>query len=77
MDDYQMTRAQHLKWAKDRALEYVEMGQIQYAFDSIMLDLRKHPETENNMNIEIGYSLWMMGHLKTAEQMRHFINGFN
>lgn len=77
MDENIMSGAQHLQWSKDRALEYLEMGQIQYAFDSIMSDLRKHPETENNMNIELGYSLWMIGQLRTAEQMRKFITGFN
>ena len=41
MDEYQMPRAQHLQWAKNRALQYVDAGQLQYAFDSLMSDARK------------------------------------
>lgn len=73
MNLYQ-TRTQHLEWAKARALEYVELGQLQYALNSLVSDLRKHPETENHIAIELGYNLWVLGHLKTAEQMKEFIN---
>lgn len=76
MNLYQ-TRAQHLEWAKSRALEYVELGQLQYALNSLVSDLRKHPETENHIAIELGHNLWILGHLKTAEQMREFINQSN
>lgn len=37
------TRAEHLSWAKERALEYVERGELQDAFNSIASDLGKHP----------------------------------
>ena len=72
-----MSRAQHLKWAKARALEYVELSQLQYALDSMISDLRKHPETQNHIAIKLGYNLWQSGHLRTAEQMRGFINKSN
>ena len=71
-----MSRVQHLEWAKARALEYVELGQLQYALESMISDLRKHPETENHIVIEL-YHLWILGHLKTAEQMKEFINKSN
>ena len=40
-------------------------------------DLSKHPETANHSGIQLGMMMLMGGHLKTSEQMRTFINGFN
>lgn len=37
-----MTREQHLAWAKQRALEYVDAGEVDQAFASLMSDLNKH-----------------------------------
>lgn len=71
------TRAQHLEWAKARALEYVELGQLRYALNSLVSDLRKHPETENHIAIQLGHNLWVQGHLQTSEQMKEFINKSN
>ena len=45
------TRAEHLEWAKKRALEYCDRGQLQRALDSLISDLSKHPETQD---IQIG-----------------------
>jgi hypothetical protein len=39
-----MTRAEHVAWAKARALEYVEAGNYQDAMSSMMSDLGKHPD---------------------------------
>lgn len=72
-----MTRAEHLQWCKDRALEYVDMNDVNQAWSSIASDLRKHPETENHTAIELGMMLMIGGHLSSAEDMRKFINGFN
>jgi len=72
-----MTRAEHLEWCKERALEYVRQGDINQAFASIGSDLRKHTETENHLGIELGFQLLMAGHLNTTEKMRKFIEGFN
>jgi len=41
------TRAEHLAWCKERALAYVEQGDLNNAFASLISDLRKHPETED------------------------------
>jgi hypothetical protein len=38
------TRAEHMKWAKDRALEYADQGDTGNAIASLMSDLGKHPE---------------------------------
>jgi len=72
-----MTRADHLAWCKERALEYVDQGDLSNAFASLISDLRKHPETESHAAAELGMMLMMSGHLNTAKDMRDFINGCN
>lgn len=72
-----MNRAEHLAWCKKRALEYVDSGDLQGAFSSMASNLRKHPETEDHSGISLGLGMMMGGHLKTADKMREFINGFN
>lgn len=36
-----MTRAEHLQWAKDRALQYVDAGQLDLALASFGSDMSK------------------------------------
>jgi len=72
-----MTRAEHLQWAKDRALEYVEVGDTVNAFASMASDLGKHEGTAGHMAIELGVLLVASGQLSTPAAMREFINGFN
>lgn len=37
-----MNRAEHLAWAKERALEYVERGELIQAVSSMLSDLKKY-----------------------------------
>ncbi len=39
-----MNRQEHLDWAKKRALEHVELGQLQQAVLSMLMDLSRHPD---------------------------------
>ena len=48
-----MTRAEHLQWAKDRALEYADRGDMTNAIASMCSDLRKHPELENHAGAQL------------------------
>ncbi|UOQ96645.1 hypothetical protein MUN81_15520 [Hymenobacter sp. 5317J-9] len=70
-----MTRAQHLQWAKTRALEYLDAGNLTDAWASFVSDLGKHPETAGNSTIELGMLEMMMGGLNTAAKLRHHIEG--
>lgn len=72
-----MTRKEHLKWAKKRALEYVDQGDLSSAFTSMVSDLHKHPELQNHSAIELGILLLAGGRLSNREDMRGFIEGFN
>lgn len=71
------TRAEHLQWCKDRALEYVDAGDNSQAYASMVSDIGKHEGTVGHMAIELGMMLMMNGNLDSADQMRKFINGFN
>jgi hypothetical protein len=71
------SRAEHLAWCKQRALEYVEAGDLQGAFASMGSDMNKHPETADSPVQMLGMGLLMSGHLDTQAKMRDWINGFN
>lgn len=71
------TRAEHLAWSKERALAYVDRGDMNGAFTSMASDLSHHPETDGHDGLQLGMMLLMTGHLSTASKMREFIEGFN
>lgn len=73
----QISRAEHLAWCKQRALEYVDAGDTANAFASMGSDLGRHPETADHLGIQLGMSLLVSGHLNRPDQMRKFIEGFN
>jgi hypothetical protein len=72
-----MNRAEHLAWAKERALEYADKGDMPNALASLTSDLRKHPETANHGAIELGMMLALGGHLDSPSELRKFIEGCN
>lgn len=72
-----MTGAEHLAWCKERALAYVDAGDLEQAFSSMVSDVGKHPETVNPIANQLGMSLLMMGLLSTAHEMKKFIEGYN
>jgi hypothetical protein len=71
------TRAQHLQWAKERALELCAAGDVMGAWNSFASDLLKHPETADHAVLRLGMMLLMGGHLRTQREMRDFIEGCN
>ena len=73
-----MTRAEHMQWAKDRALEYADRGDVGSAMSSLMQDLALHPDTASSTEIipALMMPLAMNGHLEHGE-LRKFIEGFN
>ena len=72
-----MTRAEHLEWAKKRALEYVEKGLLGQGFASFVSDLNKHDELRGHAGIQLGAILLANNHLHTQREMKEFIEGFN
>lgn len=72
-----MNRAEHLEWCKQRALEYVDKGDLKEAFASFQSDMTKHPETDGHLALKLGTMLLIGGHLSSNKQMRDWITGFN
>jgi hypothetical protein len=69
-------RAEHLAWCKERALEYVDAGDLPNAVASMGSDLSKHEGTSNPANA----GLMMLGMMHVmdgdAAAVRRWIEGF-
>lgn len=72
-----MTRAEHLAWCKQRALEYADKGDMVNAVSSMCSDLRKHPETENHAGAQLMVMEAAAGLLNSPRELRRCIEGFN
>ena len=72
-----MTRAEHLQWAKDRALEYADRGETANAIASITSDLQKHPDTENHAGPQLLTMMVSAGLVSRPGELRREIEGFN
>lgn len=68
------TREEHLVWCKERALEYLNRGDLQNAVTSMGSDLQKHPA------LECPPHLLMLGGIRAmnfdTEGVRKWIEGF-
>ena len=71
-----MDRQEHLDWCKKRALQYVDSGDLNEGYASMVSDLSKHLETSGHVGISLGIMLLMGGKLNTQHEMRKFIEGF-
>jgi len=72
------TREEHLAWCKQRALEYVDMGDLTEAWMSFTSDMNKHSETRGHPWLRtVGNKLFVEHQLNTPDAMRDHINGYN
>lgn len=71
-----MNRTDHLAAARKRALELAKMGQLVLAYNSIVSDLLKHPETAEHPNLETLKMMFLTDKLNTKESMIKFIMTF-
>lgn len=69
-----MTRAEHLQWAKDRALEYLPADPLN-AMTSMMSDLTKHDELKGHVGLRIAPMFY--GAHNDPREVRKWIEGFN
>jgi hypothetical protein len=69
-----LTRAEHMAWAKERALKYADRGETGLAMSALIQDLGMHPETEGSVSvvIELMMPLAMMGGASSASLARRF-----
>jgi hypothetical protein len=68
-----MTRDEHLAWAKERALQYLDEGDLKNGVRSMCSDLSKHPELEK-IGTEMD-TLYLIN--RDARQLRAWIEGLN
>lgn len=77
------TRAQHVAWAKERALRELwqpglSLGQaIASALAAMVSDLSKHPETADHPGNYLGVCLIAAGLIHTRDEMQKHIEGYN
>jgi len=69
------SRAEHLAWAKARALEYVDAGNIMQAMASLTSDLTKHDETHKLVTRDLLVETTRIAMRGDVEAARAFING--
>jgi hypothetical protein len=71
-----MTRDEHLAWSKQRALEYLDRGELENAVASMGSDLSKHPDckdvADNLMPLGLHY---LFKH--DSDGIRRWIVGFH
>ena len=69
-------RAEHLAWAKQRALEYLDRGDLQQAVASMGMDLEQHPDFTGPV-----YGMLTFGGLiairEGPDAVRRWIEGFH
>ncbi len=70
-----MNRQEHLQWCKDRANEYIKVGDGQEAMSSMISDLRKHEGTESS--VQMGFMLMMTTPAHDLGAVKRFVDGFN
>lgn len=69
-----MTKAEHLAWAKMRALDRLEHSQISLAWASFQSDLGKHPDWKiSRQQSKLGTEIVMQ---QSDLAMKNFINSF-
>jgi uncharacterized membrane-anchored protein len=68
------TRDEHLAWAKKRAIEYLDAGDLQNAVTSMGSDLDKHPELGCNAYLLMAGA--MDAQNGEREKVRRWIEGF-
>lgn len=71
------TREEHLAWCKERALAYCDRGDVTNAMNSMLSDMGKHEGTRDHPANKMIFELYVIGEIRTAEEMRSFIEGFN
>lgn len=75
-----MTREEHMRWCKDRAMDYVNRGDLVNAVASMMSDLSKHEETATSATgalAGLGLLAAMQAQNGDRDGVVRYIKGFN
>jgi len=71
-----VTRQEHLDWCKQRALEYVNAGDLVNAVASMGSDLSKHPLTKFLAEPNITFAAALAAQSGDVDFVRRYITGF-
>lgn len=73
------TRQEHVQFCKDRAMEYVNRGDLLNAVTSMMSDMDQHPETSGSKGplAMLGMMAAMQAQQGDRDGVVRFIQGFN
>jgi hypothetical protein len=71
--EMEQSREEHLKWCKQRAMEYVNAGDWQQGITSMLSDLGKHSETQSS--VQIGSMIMLT--VRDRASAKRFVEGFN
>jgi len=77
IENNEVTRESHLKWCKDRALEYVNQGDLANAIASMTSDMGKNPGTSMGLNGGLALVAMMYVQNNDVEGVRRWVEGFN
>ena len=73
-----MTREEHLKWSKVRAIQEMDFYKDpSKGIVSMMSDIRKHPETASDALMALCTMQLMRKPQMTRQEVIDFLNGFN
>ena len=73
-----MTRNEHLAWCKERALKYLDAGDVRQGFTPMLSDLSKHEGTRDHIGGKIGVQFMLLpGWIDNPVEVRRWIVGFN
>jgi len=77
MTESQMSRADHIIWAKQRALRELESGGggVAAVISSIVQDFASHPDLANHPAQTMMTVLAFSGNLSTRTRVREFVEG--
>lgn len=65
-----MTRAEHLEWAKARALDYLDRGEYLNGISSMLSDMNKHPQLADHCGLPLAMTL------RTLDDARSWVEAF-
>lgn len=72
-----MDRSEHLQWCKDRAMEYINTGDVTNGIASFTSDMSKHEDTASHSALDLMATMMFSGMLNTVADAEKFILGFN
>lgn len=71
-----MTKNQYMRWCKERALEYLDRGDLKHALASFIGDVTAHDETRDAINPATLMLATAAAENGDSREMRRWIEGF-